>query len=129
MGLLDGGLQRVALGAFGSLLLKAKIKPAPVETRDGKGRIIPGDPGTGLDCRAFFDKVTDAMRANGYENRDVQIICLQLTPQGVQIGKPVDGGRIVFDASGTFPGGAYRIANPIDQDPAMAAWTFRATPE
>lgn len=124
MGLLDGGLQRVALGAFGSLLLNGQIRPQAGEaTRDARGRIIPpaSEPAS-QPCKAFFDRVTDLMRANGYQNRDVRIVCLQLTPAGEQIAEPVEGSEI------QLRGAWYRIAAPIEQDAAMAAWTFRATP-
>lgn len=123
MGLLDGGLQRVALGAFGSLLLDGVMRrEASGETRDGRGRILPPAERPTQPCKAFFDKVTDLMRTEGYGNRDVRIVCLQLTPSGAQIAEPAEGDEI--DLRGT----TYRIALPIEQDAAMAAWTFRATP-
>lgn len=124
MGLLDGGLQRVALGAFGSLLLPGTMRRVVRgETRDARGRILPAvDDPEERPCKAFFDRVTDLMRANGYENRDVRIVCLQLTPDGDQIPEPVEGDEI------DLRGGTWRVAVPIEQDPAMAAWTFRGTP-
>lgn len=123
MGLLDGGLQRVALGAFGSLLLNGLFRRSTVvETRDDRGRIISADKPDPVPCKAFFDKVTDLMRTQNYANRDVRIVCLQLTPAGAQIPEPVEGDEI------QLRGVWYRVAVPIEQDAAQAAWTFRATP-
>lgn len=123
MGLLDGGLQRVALGAFGSLLLDGVFRrKASLETRDARGRILPAEDPTTQPCKAFFDRVTDEMRANGYQNRDVRIVMLQLTPAGAQIAQPVEGDEV------DLRGGTWRVAVPIEQDPAIAAWTFRGTP-
>lgn len=123
MGLLDGGLQRVALGAFGAILMTGRFqRVGDVQVRDDRGRIIEASRFPPVDCKAFFEKVTDQMRANGYQNRDVQIVMLQLTPSGEQIPEPVEGDYIVLR------GQNIRVAAPIDQDPAMAAWTFRGTP-
>lgn len=123
MGLLDGGLQRVALGAFGSLLLDGTMRrQASLERRDDRGRILPALENPAQPCKAFFDRVTDAMRAENYGNRDVRIVCLQLTPAGAQIPEPVEGDEI------DLRGSTWRIALPIEQDAAMAAWTFRGTP-
>lgn len=123
MGLLDGGLQRVALGAFGAILLKGKFqRQVTAQTRDNRGRIIQGERPPALDCKAFYETVTDRMRSNGYGNRDVQIVMLQLTPEGQQIPEPVEGDVIVLRDQ------THRVAMPIAQDPAMASWTFRGTP-
>lgn len=123
MGLLDGGLQRVALGAFGSLLLNGQFRRSTaVEARDTRGRITAAEKPDPIPCKAFFDRVTDEMRLNGYQNRDVRIVMLQLTPAAVQIPEPVEGDEI------ELRGAWYRVALPIEQDPAMAAWTFRGTP-
>lgn len=130
MGLLDGGLQRVARGAFGSLLLKGKIRfptdpEAPTgEERDARGRITRAAEASEVplqDCRAFFDKVTTLMRANGYAGTDVQIVCLQLTPGGDPIPRPQEGTEIFLR------GEWYAAAEPISADAAAAAWTFRGT--
>lgn len=123
MGLLDGGLQRVALGAFGAILMNGEFRRVIVnQTRDGRGRILQTDAQTNWPCKAFFERVTDQMRANGYQNRDVQCVMLQLTPDGRQIPEPVEGDG--FQLRGAW----YQVAAPIDQDPAMAAWTFRGQP-
>lgn len=123
MGLLDGGLQRVALGAFGAILLNGKFQAqTATQTSDKWGNITQGDRPPPKDCKAFFERITDLMRANGYQSRDVQVVMLQLTPQGEQIPEPLVGDVIYLR------GGAYEVANPIDQDPAKAAWTFRGVP-
>ena len=123
MGLLDGGLQRVALGAFGAILLTGKFqRQITAQTRDDRGRIIQGQRPPALDCKAFYETVTDRMRSNGYGNRDVQVVMLQLTPGGQPIPEPVEGDVIALR------GQTHRVAQPIAQDPAMAAWTFRGTP-
>jgi hypothetical protein len=123
MGLLDGGLQRVAFGAFGALLLDGRIIPKrPDQTRDAKGRVKDGDVVPGKACKAFFDQVTDKMREAGYANRDVQILCLQLSPDGSQIPEPQEGDIC------HLRGVDWRIGTPIDQDGAQAAWTFKGTP-
>lgn len=123
MGLLDGGLQRVALGAFGAILLTGRFQPQVAgHTRNQWGVIQKGDRPQPLKCKAFYERVTDEMRLAGYGNRDVQIVMLQLTPEGVQIPEPVAGDVI------ELRGQLHAVAEPIDQDPAMAAWTFRGTP-
>lgn len=127
MGLLDGPLQRVALGAFGSLLLNGNItRKVVVQTRDGRGRITQAPPDPPAPCKAFYDVVTIAMRANGYGSKDVQIICLQLSPDGTQIVDPAEGDTIEITQAGQTL--TWRIAAPIAADPAKAAWTFRGTP-
>lgn len=123
MGLLDGGLQRVALGAFGAVLLTGKFqRQVSTETRDDRGRIEKGQRPAPTDFKGFYETVTDRMRAEGYGNRDVQVVMLQLDPQGMQIPKPVAGDII------QLRGETHQVAEPISQDPAMASWTMRGTP-
>lgn len=127
IGLLDGPLQRVALGAFGSLLLNGSItRKVVAQTRDGRGRITQDAPAAPAPCKAFYDVVTDVMRANGYGSKDVRIICLQLSPNGTQIADPAEGDTIAITQAGETKN--WRVAAPIAADPAMAAWTFRGTP-
>lgn len=128
MGLLDGALQRVALGAFGSIILNGRItKKTDTQVRTDRGRIVQNAPPAPIACKAFYDKVTEAMRAAGYGSKDVRIVCLQLSPVTRQpIGDLSEGDTIEITQGEAIK--TWRVAGPIDEDAAMAAWTFRGTP-
>lgn len=116
MGLLDGGLQAVFAGAFGPLFLDGVLHVATT-TPDGQGGYTtsPADH----PVKGMVDGYSEGYRTRfEIPDTDVRLIVLQHGVGAV----PSTDGEI------TLRGVRWRIVGPIEQDPAMAAWTMRARP-
>lgn len=120
MALLDD-IQSIAGDVFGELLREATLYlPVRQTNRAGDVSMIEG---AGIACRAIEVKGTEEMRAEeGYSQRDIRILVLQATAEGVA------PHQLTADALIDFQGVRWRITGPIERDPADATWTFRATP-
>lgn len=120
MALLDD-IREIAGDVFGDLLRDATLYfPQRVTNRAGDAAAMVG---AGIACKAIEVKGTEEMRGEeGYSQRDIRILVLQDTAEGVA------PHQLTADALIDFQGVRWRVTGPIERDPADATWTFRATP-
>lgn len=114
--LLNGGLQGVFAGAFGSIYLPGTLWR--VRRTEGAGGTFTETP-IPTPCRVQVDSATEAMRGDaGYSDRDVSILILQ----GGLVGPAP-----TTDDQVTAKGVRWALASVIE-DPASTYWLCRATP-
>jgi hypothetical protein len=120
MGLLDGG----AAALFGELMtplyLPATLTDTTGTTYTEKGRVVRNS--TPRDCLAQVDSCTEAMReAEGYTDTDRGVFILAASLEGEAL-----TGQEITVHKGPYAGTPWRLASPIDRDPAGAYWRARA---
>lgn len=75
-----------------------------------------------VDCKVQVDRATEKMMGvEGYSITDRAIYILATPDLGV-----VETGYLVEVLEGPFTGSVFRLASPIDRDPAAAYWLCRA---
>lgn len=121
MGLLDGG----AAALFGEILspiyLPATLTDTSGTTYTEKGGIVRGSQPR--NCLAQVDNCTESMRAaEGYTDTDRGVFILATSLSG----EATAGNELVV-ARGPYAGTRWRLASPIDRDPAGAYWRARAS--
>lgn len=92
---------------------------------DNEGRITrSSDP---IDCRVQVDRATERMeRAEGFTITDQAIYILAQPGGSYPAIALVESGYVVTVNEGPFAGSKFKIAPPIDRDPAGAYWLCRA---
>jgi hypothetical protein len=120
VGALDGG----AAALFGELLSPIYL-PATLRrfdnSYDEKGTLQRG--GGPRSCRVQVDRATERMAdTEGYTSTDRAIYVLAASLEGDE---PVDTNHEIEVLSGKYAGAVYRLAAPIDRDPACAYWLCR----
>lgn len=119
MGLLDGGAAALFAEIFTPLYLPATVYAAST-TYNGRG-----DPRRSLaehDCRAQVDGATQTMRTQpDFAATDRAVYVLADTLEG----ELLEGHEVVVHA-GPYAGTRWRVAAPVDRDPAGAYWLARA---
>lgn len=119
MGLLSGG----AAALFGELLAPLYLAATLSDTTDSydtKGTLRRGS--TPRDCLAQVDRCTERMvQAEGYTDTDRAIYILATSLEGDAV-----TGQEIEVLEGDYAGTRWRLASPIDRDPATAYWLARA---
>lgn len=119
MGLLDGGAAALFSEIFKPLYLPASVYAAATTYNDR------GDPQRTLterECRAQVDRATERMRTlPDFAQTDRAVYVLADTLEG----ELVEGHEIVVH-TGPYAGTRWKVADPIDRDPAAAYWLARA---
>lgn len=125
MGFLDGGAARLFGEILGGVFLPAMIaEKSGAVTFDNQGTLRRGGtpPRT---CRVQIDRATERWRDQpGFTSNDVSIIVLATSLEGT-----VAPGNVVTVDTGPHAGIAYRLAAPIERDPAGAGWVARGVQE
>jgi hypothetical protein len=119
VGLLSGGAAALFGELFSSLYLRAVLVQRTESSSDlGKLRRSR----TERNCLAQVDRCTERMvAAEGYTDTDRGIFIL-----AASVGDGgVDTGCEIEMQEGPYAGQAFRLASPIDRDPAAAYWLAR----
>lgn len=120
MSLLGGGVAALFGELFAPLYLPAHVY-GTTETYGGNGKLRREQ--TDRPCRAQVDSCTERMvAAEGYTDTDRAIFILADTLEG-----GVDSDCEVVVDEGPYAGTRWRLATPIDRDPAGAYWRARGT--
>lgn len=118
MGLLDGGAAALFGEVMAPLYLAARVRVmATTYTATGDLQRV----GTDLACLAQVDRATEAMRAlpdAAATDRALYVLAASFA------GTLVEGAEIEMLA-GAYAGTTWRVADPIDRDPAAAYWLCR----
>lgn len=125
MGLLDGGVAALFGEVFGEVFLPALVYGGSAAvTYDNKGTLRRNAPAA-RGCRIQVDSRTERWRAEpGFTAADVRVIILAASLEGT-----VEAGNIVEPLGGPYAGARFRLAAPIDRDPAGAGFTARGVQE
>lgn len=119
MGFLDGGAAALFGEIFSPIYLPATLTDA-TDTYNEKGTLTRG--GQARDCLAQVDACTEAMRsAEGYTDTDRGVFILATSLAGEAL-----TGQVIVVTKGPYAGTSWRLASPIDRDPAGAYWRARA---
>lgn len=120
MGLLSGGAAALFGELFAPLYLPATVTSVTA-TYDEKGTLRRGT--APRDCLAQVDRCTERMvQAEGYTDTDRGVYILSASLEG---GVDTDCEIVVLE--GEYADTRWRLASPIDRDPAAAYWLARAT--
>lgn len=119
MGLLDGGLQAVFGAAFAGVYLDGTLhRSSRVEAENGNIT----ETFVSQAIKVQKDACTERMRQQeGYSDRDVRLIVLQVAPDSSVLEEPSTDDQI------TAAGQRWAISG-IVSDPANAYWEMRGTP-
>ena len=118
MGILDGGGAALLTRIFSPLYLPATVYRLAT-TYDNRGDMQRTE--TAANCRAQVDSATDRMqRRPDYVTTDRAIYILADTLAG-----DLPGDAEVVVHSGPYAGTRWKVAEPIDRDPAGAYWRCR----
>lgn len=119
MGLLSGGARALFGELFSPLYLSASVYSVG-DTYDGQGTLRRRRQER--TCRAQVDRCTERMvQAEGYTDTDRGVLILAATLEG-----EVETGHEFIVHEGEYAGTLWRLASPIDRDPATAYWSARA---
>lgn len=119
MGLLDGGAAALFSEIFSPMYLPATVYAMATAT-DNYGD--PTRQETQRACRAQVDAATESMRTRpDFAATDRAIYVLAETLEG-----PLQEGHEITVTAGPYAGTRWKIADPIDRDPAGAYWRARA---
>lgn len=118
MGLLDGGAARFFGELFTPLYARAQLRRITVlKGARGTVRRMPSV----LPCRAAVDRATERMVATeGYTDTDRSIYILATSLAGT-----VTTDDEITLLEGPYSGSVFKLASPIDRDPAAAYWLAR----
>lgn len=118
MGLLDGGAARFFGEVLGPVYLPARLRAITV----GKGaRGAVRRDITERDCRAAVDGATERMvGTEGYTDTDRAIYILASSLEG-----DVNTDAEIEVLEGPYAGTIFKVASPVDRDPAGAYWLCR----
>lgn len=119
MGLLDGGVAALFAEVFSPVYLPATVYAATTthNTRGDVQRALAERP-----CRAQVDAATTTMQAQpDYASTDRAVYVLADTLES----ELLEGHEIVVQA-GPYAGTRWKVAAPIDRDPAGSYWRARA---
>lgn len=120
MGALSGGVAALFGELLGPIYLPATLRRVG-NTYDTQGTLRRN--GAARACRAQVDRATERMVATeGYTATDRGIYILAASLEGDE---PVDTDHEIEMLEGEYAGGIYRLASPIDRDPACAYWLCR----
>lgn len=120
MGLLDGGAAALFGEILSPLYLPATVYGTGGNTYSEKGTLqrTAGD----RECLAQVDACTESMRAaEGYTDTDRGVFILAASLDGDAL-----TGQEITVHKGPYAGTRWRLASPIDRDPAGAYWRARA---
>lgn len=118
MGLLDGGAARFFGEILSPLYLRADLRRVTV-SKGARGAVVR--TATVLACRASVDRATERMVATeGYTDTDRAIYILATSLAG-----NVATDDEITLLEGPYSGTAFKLASPIDRDPAGAYWLAR----
>lgn len=120
MGLLDGGAAALFGEILAPLYLPAVLYGTGENTYSEKGTLqrVGGD----RPCLAQVSTCTEAMRAaEGYTDTDRGVFILATSLDGDAL-----TGQEIVVSKGPYAGTRWRLASPIDRDPAGAYWRARA---
>lgn len=131
-GLLSGGGAALFGEIFGGVFLPATIRTAMENTYDQGGTLRRGaEP---RPCRIQVDRATQRWRDEpGFSANDVSVLILDSWRDEagalVRLEGPVEPGNIVAPGAGPYTGQRFRLAAPIERDPAGAGWLARGVQE
>lgn len=118
MGLLDGGASALFSEIMSPLYLPATAR-STTRAYDNKGDLTTTS--AARSCRAMVDQATESMRRDpDYTAADRAVYVLAATLEG----ELVEGDDVEVH-SGPYAGTRWRVATPIDRDPAGSYWRFR----
>lgn len=118
MGLLTGGAQKLFGEIFSPLYVAASIK-IQTSAYDAQGKIRRSP--VVRDCQVQVDRATEKMQAaEGFTITDRAIYVLVTSLSG-----EVDTDAELTVLEGPYAGARYKLAEPIERDPAAAYWLAR----
>lgn len=121
MNMLAGGVAALFAELLNPVFLPATLTVQAETYERGKLQRTP----TPYACRAQVDRCTERMVATeGYTATDRGIYILA---DGLDV--KVETGHLVEILEGPYAGSVYRLASPIDRDPAAAYWLCRGVEE
>lgn len=95
-----------------------------VDAYDGEGNLTRG--GGSADCRVQVDRVTERMvQAEGYTATDQAVYVLAKPGGALPDVDVLDSDCEITVLAGPYAGQSYKVASPIDRDPAGAYWLCR----
>ena len=125
MGFLDGGGAALLGEIFQPIFLPATLRSGAADVSyDAQGTLRRGAP-PARPCRVQVDSCTERWRDEpGFTASDVRIIILATSLEGV-----AEAGNLVEPETGPYAGQRFRLAAPIDRDPAAAGFVARGVVE
>lgn len=119
-----GGDAAALFGEIFSSEYVAGTLRANADAYDNEGNIIRG--GASVDCRVQVDRVTERMtRAEGYTATDQAVYVLAKPGGALPDVDALDSNHEIKVLAGPYAGQTYKVAEPIDRDPAGAYWLCR----
>lgn len=121
MGFLDGGAAALFGEIFDGVFLPAMVRDASGDVSYNAQGTLQRGGNPPRSCKVQIDRATERWRDEpGFSATDVSIIVLASSLEG-----GVQAGNVITATAGPYANTPYRLAAPIERDPAGAGWVAR----